>query len=368
MKDIKKPSVTGLEGVVAADTAISLVDGDKGHLVLRGYWAKELALKHAFEEVAHLIWRGSLPSDDQFNQLKKKLANERDLPEYTINILKQLPEQMDMMSVLRALVGTFVLEGARWPPTLDQAVAITAKIPTIIAYRHRLIQGKALVAPKANLSHIENYLYMLSGEAPQPAHVQALEAYSILTMEHGMNASTFTARVISSTESDIVSAISGAIGAMKGPLHGGAPSGVIEMLEEIGNKEQVEAWIRGALERGERLMGFGHRVYKTHDPRSLALKEMIGSLEGQDEWLDLAYEVEKQAVELLEEFKPGRRLYTNVEFYAAAIMRAVQLPEQLFSPTFTLSRTVGWTAHVLEQAENNRIFRPQSTYIGRTPN
>lgn len=363
----KKPSVTGLEGVVAADTELSLVDGQNGHLVYAGYWAKELALTHTFEEVAHLLWKGTLPTETELEELKAEFARERELPSHVLEAIKQLPTEMDMMSVLRAAVGALVPTGGSWPPTLQQAIYITAKIPTMIAYRHRMLQGLALVSPSSSFTHIENYLYMLNGEKPQAAHIRALESYAILTMEHGMNASTFTARVVASTESDMVSAVTGAIGTMKGPLHGGAPSGVIEMLEQIGTKERAEPWIRSVLERGERLMGFGHRVYKTHDPRSVALKELIGKLQGEDEWLDLAHVVEQKAVELLEEYKPGRKLYTNVEFYAAAIMRALKLPDQLFSPTFTLSRTVGWTAHVLEQAQNNRIFRPQSTYIGSMP-
>jgi citrate synthase len=202
---------------------------------------------------------------------------------------------------------------------------------------------------------------------PEGAHTEALSAYLILTMEHGMNASTFSARAVASTESDLISAIVGAIGSMKGPLHGGAPSGVTDMLEAIGTKEQAEPWLRAALQRGERLMGFGHRIYKTTDPRAIALSEVTRRVAGEDPWLDLANHVEETAQALLAEFKPHRRLYTNVEFYAAAVMRAIGLPSELFTPTFTASRMVGWTAHVLEQATVNRIFRPQSTYVGPMP-
>jgi citrate synthase len=206
---------------------------------------------------------------------------------------------------------------------------------------------------------------MLTGKRHSSALIRALEGYMILTMEHGMNASTFTSRVVSSTESDMVSAVTGAIGAMKGPLHGGAPTGVIDMLNEISNKEVAEIWIRQKLERKENLMGFGHRVYRTRDPRAEALSEITKQIGADDEWLELAYYVEKLAVQLLEEYKPGRRINTNVEFYAAAVMKAIDMSPSLFTPTFTVSRMVGWTAHVIEQSLNNTIFRPEAKYIGK---
>jgi len=361
------PNVSGLDGVVAAETELSLVDGTKGHLVYRGYWAKELALHCTFEEVAHLLWYGKLPDREELGFIQNQLKQHRTLPERVERVLKELPADMDMMSVLRTAVSVLGNESYAWEPTVDQAVEITAVIPTVIAYRHRQLMGKAAIEPDPGLGHVANYLYMLTGEQPKESHVRALETYCVLTMEHGMNASTFAARVIASTQSDMASAISGAIGAMKGPLHGGAPTEVIAMLNEIGTPSNAEPWIRAALERGERIMGFGHRVYKTKDPRAEALRTVTEQLSGEDEWLDLARHVEQTAISLLEEYKPGRKLYTNVEFYAAAILRAIEMPSELFTPTFTASRAVGWTAHVLEQAENNRIFRPQSTYVGPMP-
>lgn len=361
------PKVTGLAGVIAAETALSLVDGEKGRLVYRGYWAKELALHHTFEEAAYLLWHGKLPNEAELDRLKQQFKQFRILPDYIERVIESLPPDMEMMSVVRTAVSARGQASYTWPPTVEQAIEITAMLPTVIAYRSRQLEGKPRIEPDPSLDHVANYLYMLSGRKASAAQVRSLEAYFVLTMEHGMNASTFAARVIASTQSDLASAVSGAIGAMKGPLHGGAPTEVIHMLNEIGAKSNAEPWLRSALEQGERIMGFGHRIYKTRDPRAEALREITAQLSGDDEWLDLARHVEQTAIALLEEYKPGRKLYTNVEFYAAAILRAVEMPSSLFTPTFTASRAAGWTAHVLEQAENNRIFRPESLYVGPVP-
>lgn len=355
----------GLKGIIAAETSISHIDGDQGRLVYRGYEAKDLANKYSFEEVAYLLWYGRLPNETELKWLKEELRKNRDLDAYLMEMLDRLPENMDMMSVLRTILSAAGTHDYNWKPSIEQAIKITAIIPTVIAYRKRKLEGLPLVVPGETLNHVENYLYMLSGTLPEKAHVTALESYMILTQEHGMNASTFSARVTASTESDLVSAITSAIGTMKGPLHGGAPSGVIDLLNEISLAGDAESVIRKKLNNHEKLMGFGHRVYRTHDPRSIALKETLLKLVGEDKWLDLAIEVEKCAIQLLEEYKPGRRLYTNVEFYAAAIMKSINLDSSLFTPTFTASRAVGWTAHVLEQAEDNTIYRPQSVYIGK---
>ncbi|HET7615315.1 MAG TPA: citrate synthase/methylcitrate synthase [Bacillales bacterium] len=354
----------GLEGVPAAETALSLIDGEAGRLFYRGTPAGEWAVTGSFEETANYLWRGAMPCAEQLDELKRKFAQYRKLPPNLKNVLDTLPENMTMMDVLRTAVSSLGINET-WPPTVDQATRITAVVPTIIAYRYRQQKQERPILPDENLGHTANYLYMLTGTIPKDAHVEALDAYLILTMEHGLNASTFTARVITSTQSDLYSAVSGAIGAMKGPLHGGAPSGVARMLDAIGTKENAERWLRSALEKDERLMGFGHRVYKTEDPRASALRKVTSKLAADDPWFDLALETERIAIRLLEEYKPGRRLYTNVEFYAAAVLRAIALPEPLFTSTFSASRAVGWTAHALEQAENNRIFRPKAHYIGR---
>jgi citrate synthase len=354
----------GLKGVVAAETSISHIDGENGQLFYRGYEIRDITNGFSFEEVAYLLWFGNFPNEDQLNKLKDQLKRNRDLPENIRMIIDQLPSCLDLMSVIRTAISA---EGGNanygWKPTISQAIKLTAITPTIIAYRKRQLEGKVFVPP-SDLDHVANYLYMLQGEVPLAAHVDALETYMILTLEHGMNASTFSARVTASTESDLVSAVTSAIGTMKGPLHGGAPSGVIELLNEIslvGNPEKV---LRDKITSGEKLMGFGHRVYKTRDPRAISIKAKLLELIGEDEWLDLAMEVEDIAIKLLEDLKPGRSLFTNVEFYAAAIMKAINLEAELFTSTFSASRMVGWTAHVLEQAENNTIYRPQSKYIG----
>lgn len=355
----------GLKGIVAAETRISHIDGEKGHLIYRGYDAKELAGNYAFEEVAYLLWYGHMPNKEELLWLKEELRKNRFLSEEMKTIITLLPSSMDLMSVLRTAISAESGYGEyHFPPTISQAIKLTALIPTIIAFRKRTLEGVEDVSPRSDLTHVENYLYMLTGEVPQFAHAQALETYLILTLEHGMNASTFSARVTASTESDIVSAVTSAIGTMKGPLHGGAPSGVIELLDEISLANNAEKVIKDKLTRGEKLMGFGHRVYKTHDPRAVSLKAKLKELGGQDDWLDLAMNVENIAITVLEEFKPGRSLYTNVEFYAAAIMKALNLDPELFTPTFTASRIVGWTAHVLEQADGNTIYRPASRYVG----
>lgn len=358
---------SGLAGVVASATQVGLVDGERGRLVYRGYWAQDLAVNYTYEHVAHLLWFGCLPNEEQLLAMRKRMAELRALPEHVKTIIDVLPADVDMMSVLRTAISAFAGPEFAWPPTPEQAMHLTAVVPTIIAYRHRRLQGAEPVAPRADLSHTANYLYMLNGEEPSSAHIAALDAYLILTAEHGMNASTFAGRVTVSTRSDLVSAVSSAIGAMKGPLHGGAPSEVDDTLTAIGIKENVEFYLRALLMRGERIMGFGHRVYKTRDPRAAALSEVARRVAGEDPWLDLATYVEDVAVRLLAEFKPGRKLYANVEFYASAVLRAVGLHRTLYTPTFTVARMAGWTAHALEQADEDRIIRPESLYVGPMP-
>ncbi|MFC5450260.1 citrate synthase/methylcitrate synthase [Paenibacillus aestuarii] len=361
-------SVTGLEGIVAAETELSMVDGEKGLLIYRGYEAKRLALELSYEEAAYLLWYGQLPTEEQLVDFCVKWSGLRALPAEVKAVIDLLPQEFEMMSVLRtAISAAEETNRGTWSPSLEGALRYTALVPSIIAYRYRRSAGLEPVEPNPQLGHVANYLFMLTGEVPLPAHVKALTAYFILAMEHGMNASTFAGRVVLSTQSDMASALCAAIGAMKGPLHGGAPSEVVHMLDAIATKERAEGWLRQRLDEGQRLMGFGHRVYKTFDPRAEALREMIIRLSADDAWFELAVYVESLATRLLDEYKPGRKLYTNVEFYAAAVLRAVNMPSALFTPTFTVSRMVGWTAHLLEQAGCNRIFRPQSIYIGAMP-
>lgn len=363
--------VTGLEGVVAAETDIGLVDGERGYLIYRGHWAKDLAVAYRFEEVAHLLWHGWLPAPDELKPLLDRLQEWRTLPDGIRRLLDAIPAELPMMSVLQSAVAALgAADGSAasaWPPSAEQAERVAAVLPTIVAYRHRTLQGLPPIEPDPQLDHAANYLYMLTGKRPNDDHAKALTAYLILGMEHGMNASTFAGRVVLSTQAGLYASVSAAIGAMMGPLHGGAPSEVIAMLEAIGTPERAESWMRSVLEQGGRLMGFGHRIYKTKDPRAEALRTVTSRLTGGDPAFELALHVEQTAIRLLDQYKPGRRLYTNVEFYAAAIMKSIQLPSELFTPTFTIARSVGWTAHMLEQAQHNRIFRPQSEYVGPMP-
>lgn len=357
----------GLKGITCVETSISHIDGEKGRLIYRGHHAKDIALNHSFEEAAYLILFGKLPSAEELQVFKDKLAADRHLPEHIERLVQSLPNNMDDMSVLRTVVSALGENTYTFHPKTEEAIRLIAITPSIIAYRKRWTRGEQAITPSSQYGHVENYYYMLTGEQPSEAKKKALETYMILAMEHGMNASTFSARVTLSTESDLVSAVTAALGTMKGPLHGGAPSAVTKMLEDIGEKEHAEAYLKEKLEKGERLMGFGHRVYKTKDPRAEALRQKAEEVAGNDRNLDLALHVEAEAIRLLEIYKPGRKLYTNVEFYAAAVMKAIDFDDELFTPTFSASRMVGWCAHVLEQAENNMIFRPSAKYTGPIP-
>jgi citrate synthase len=357
-------STRGLEGVVAAATNISHVFGEEGRLIYRGYDTRELAGHVSFEEVVYLLWEGELPTAEQLEALRANLAAHRSLAPRVRAILRGLPNTAAPMEVLRTVVSVVgvVCRTEQWSPR-EEAITLTASIPTILAAFDRQRRGLDPIQPRADLSHAANYLYMLSGEVPAEVAASALDTYFVLLADHGMNASTFTARVIASTQSDMTSAIVGAIGALKGPLHGGAPALVLDMLKTIGTPANAEPWMRAALARGERLMGFGHRVYKTEDPRAEILRSLAGRV-GDNDLFHLARAAEETGLRLLQEQKPDRRLYTNVEFYSAVVLHAVGLPPDLFTPTFAASRTAGWTAHVLEQYADNRLIRPLSEYRG----
>jgi citrate synthase len=355
----------GLEGVLAARTVISQVDGENGRLVYRGYVIADLAETMSYEEVAHLLWHGELPNRAQLDALTRKLASKRDLNGAATAALKGLAPDSAPMDVLRTVVSAQGVTPQLVKPDLEQAIAYSAAFPTILAAFHRQRQGKDWIAPRPDLGHAANYLHMLTGEEPAPEKVQALNSYLVLLADHGMNASTFTARVIASTDSDLASSLVGAIGALKGPAHGGAPSLVMDQLEKIGGPENAERWGREALERKERFMGFGHRVYRTYDPRAKILKVMCERLN--PTFYALASKWEEVALKLLQERHPERPQATNVEFYSAGLLQSVGLPKDLFPPTFAISRAAGWTAHVLEQVSDNRLIRPQSEYVGPAP-
>ncbi|MEO6893220.1 MAG: citrate synthase/methylcitrate synthase [Ktedonobacteraceae bacterium] len=352
----------GLEGIVAATTALSKVEGTAGRLIYRGYSIHDLARTTSFEEVAYLLWFGHLPRQAELSDFKVRLAAQRALPSTVSQVLRALPTTVEPMDALRTLASAWGAVTVKGQPDIDQAIALTASFPVFLAAFHRYRNGLEPLESRAELGHAANYLYLLTGQVPKEEHVQALNAYLVLLADHGMNASTFTARVVASTGSDIASAIVAAVGALKGPLHGGAPSKVQDMLRSIGTIDNADPWLRDAIIKGDRLMGFGHRVYKTYDPRSEELRELARLADPQQ--FALAHHVEQRALALLDELKPGRRLYTNVEFYSAVLLSSVGLPGDLFTPTFAVSRAAGWTAHVLEQVSNNRLIRPEAEYTG----
>ena len=365
----------GLQNIVVGTTNLSLVEGEKGQLVVRGYEIQDLARNATFEQVAYLLWYGRKPTEAETKSLREQMAAHRALPESTQKIMRDLPHDAEPMDALRtgvSAIGAAMLRagasviGVATPGTnieIEHALALTAQVTTLISTFHRLRQGFEPIAPRADLDHGSNYLYMMNGQEPSPEQRRMINAYLVLLADHGMNASTFTARVIASTASDLYSAITGAIGALKGPLHGGAPSKVLDMLDAVSTPENAEPWIRGALARKERLMGFGHRMYKTTDPRAEILRE-IARENSEPQLFNLAETVENKALEILHEAKPEQRIFTNVEFYSAAVMNAVGLPRDVFTATFAASRMAGWTAHVLEQAADNRLIRPDVEYTG----
>jgi citrate synthase len=357
--------VPGLEGVVAAQTSISMVDGENGRLVYHGYVIADLAEQMSFEEVAHLLWHGRLPTRAELAALTGEMASWRALTPAAMATLNALPIDTDPMDVLRSVVSVQGVEHRLSKPTIALAVHATASFPTILAAFQRRQLGLEPIMPKADLGHAANYLYMFTGKQAAPELVRALDTYLVLLADHGMNASTFTARVIASTDSDLASCLVGAIGALKGPAHGGAPSAVMDQLEQIGTAGNAERWLRAARQDKVRFMGFGHRVYRTYDPRARILKAMCQRLNPQ--FYDLASKVEETALAILHEEHPERPQATNVEFYSAGVLQAIGLPKEYFPPTFAVGRAAGWTAHVLEQSAHNRLIRPQSEYIGPEP-
>jgi len=359
--------VPGLAGVVAAQTSLSSVDGIKGELIIAGFPLQELASQATFEEVVYLLWNDTLPTAIELDQFRQALTAQRILPHATVEVLRAAAQyQLPPMDALLLAASTLSLDQAKSDPT-HQAIAVLARFPMIVATYVRLVNGQNIPSPREDLGQAANYLYVLFGETPQAEQVRGLETYLNTVVDHGLNASTFTARVITSTGSDLVSAVVGAAGALKGPLHGGAPGPALDMVFEIGEASRAEAIMRQKLERRERLMGFGHRVYRTHDPRAEVLSaaaEKMFQHTGDMGLYTLAREVETIAVRLLAERYPDRNLKTNVEFYTALLLHGLGLTTDLFTPTFATSRVAGWIAHIFEQGRQSRIIRPESEYIG----
>jgi len=366
----------GLSGVVVTETRISDVRGREGFYHYRQYSAIDLAEQRTFEDVWRLLLDGALPVDlAERAAFTAETLPERRIPDALRPLLPAVAEGtagQGPLAGLRALLPLAAsLRGFR--PWYDSSPAerradalhLSALAPTLVTALHRLGSGLPPVEPRADLGYAANYLYMLTGEEPRPEHTRAIEQYLISTVDHGFNASTFTARVIASTGADLSACLGGALGALSGPLHGGAPSRALDTLDAIGTPDRAEAWVRDRVVRGERIMGFGHPVYRTDDPRSLMLRDVARSLGG--DRVDLAVRVERHIVDALAELKPGRELFTNVEYYAGVVMEQCGVPREMFTPTFGVARIVGWCANILEQAEDSKIIRPAARYVGPAP-
>ena len=353
----ERPYSPGLEGVIAGETSLSYIDGAAGRLLYRGYRIGDLVERGTYAAVANLLWTGEWDASQRLPTAP--------VPQPVLEVLRAMPKDAKPMDALRTAVSAWgTTQDLPWPPTVEQARALTAFSPSALAAFARLRSGKEPIDPDPELDLTAGFLYQSSGERPDEGTARALDAYFIVGAEHSFNASTFTARVITSTRSDIASAVAGAIGTMKGPLHGGAPSEVVDQLAEVGSADKAEQWIRDTLASGERLMGFGHRVYRAYDPRAAALRKVAESMEHKPDWLQLAIEVEDVALRILAEKHPERAIKTNVEYYAAPVLQGVGLSPDLFPATFSLSRHAGWTAHALEQAANKRLIRPDVNYVG----
>ncbi|HYG62801.1 MAG TPA: citrate synthase/methylcitrate synthase [Thermoanaerobaculia bacterium] len=358
----------GLEGVVAATTRLSSVDGEAGVLLIAGFPVEDLAPVASFEEVVYLLWNGALPRPDELAAFARRMAARRALPGAALDLLRAAAgRRVPVMDALRMAAGTLSLLPGTGEDAREDGLLLVAAFPTIVASYWRLLNSEEPVEPREDLGHAASFLHLLSGEEPAAERARGVETYLNTVVDHGFNASTFTARVIVSTRSDLVSAVTGAVGALKGPLHGGAPGPALDMVFEIGSAERAEAVLRDKLARGERLMGFGHRVYRVRDPRADVLAEAAERFykdKGDRGVYELARAVEATALRLLREHKPDRRIDTNVEFYTALLLHGLGLPTELFTPAFAIGRVAGWVAHGLEQLAHGRLIRPQSAYVG----
>jgi citrate synthase len=355
----------GLEGVVAASTAISYIDGINGRLFYRGIDINDLAAHSTFEETTALLWYGQLPTRRQLERFGQKLTARRSLPNEMLATLMTMPRSATPMEVLRSAISALAPYDPQnadnsLPANVQKSFRITAAMPTIIAAWHRIRSGLWPVAPDPALSHAANFLYMLTGKPPRETAARVLDTCLVLHADHGLNASTFAARVTASTLSDLYSAVVAAIGALKGPLHGGANEQVMHMLHDVGELKNVEAYIGAALRDKQKIMGFGHRIYKADDPRAIWLRRLSQELaehDGNAKWFLMSERIR----ELVQAHKP---LPVNVDFYSASVYYAMGIPIDLFTPIFAISRVAGYTAHIYEQYADNRLIRPESEYLG----
>ena len=353
----------GLDDAVIGTSAITWVGGETGDLVYRGFDVRRLVPGVPYESVVHLLLEGDPPSEDPSRPVSEALRRYRTLPEPLVRVADVLPTGLPPLEALRTMLSAIGDGSFGYPPTREEGLRLVAQVPALLARYVRRSAGRPAVAPRADLGHAAHYLWLLTGEEPTPARVAALEGYLDLLADHGMNASTFALRIAISTQSDLVSAATAALGTLKGPVHGGAPSRVADMLDAIGTADRAASWIADRLASKQVLYGFGHRVYKTDDPRGLLLHAIARSV-ADPARLALAEAVEREALAALRAAKPGARLYTNVEYYSALVLESVGLPRTLFTPTFAVARTAGWAAHAIEQASDNRLIRPEIEYVG----
>jgi citrate synthase len=357
---------SGLEGVVVAETRLSRVDGEAGRLIYAGYGIEDLAAHVTFEEVCHLLWHGRLPGQSELETLRDDLAAESALPGHVIDLIRSAPATAHPMAVLRTAVSALGMhdpaaEDLSREPTLRKAIRLTATFPTITAATARIRSGQDPIEPRRGLSLAGNLLYMLNGEVASEHETRTMDVALTLHADHGFNASTFSARVTIATLADLYSAVTAAIGTLKGPLHGGANERVMQMLEAIATAEDAESWVMGALERKEKIMGFGHRVYRATDPRAPILRALGDELGG-SKWFAISDRVRQVMSREME--RRGKQVYANVDFYSASVYQKLGVPTELFTNIFACARVAGWTAHILEQLEDNRLIRPKAKYVG----
>ncbi len=360
----------GLAGLIAADSILSSVNGETGELIYRGYDVMDLGQNACFEEVVYLLWNGELPNQAQLDTFKAALVAKRDMPPAVLGMMAQFPRRTHPMAVLRTIVSSLgladesaddiSLDGAR-----RKALWLTAIFPTIIAAWERIRNNKTPMPPRYDLGHSANFLYMLNGEEPNPAAVAALDAYLVALADHGFNASTFAARITTSTQADVYSAVTSAIGTLKGASHGGANQKAMEQFIDAAQRGDVSAWYKESRESGKRIMGMGHRVYKVEDPRGKLLRplaERLAETSDRGQWYEIAAKIEELARK--DDYFIERNLFANVDFYSAVVLYMIPIPVDQFTPLFALSRIAGWMAHIQEQLADNRLIRPKARYVG----
>ncbi|HEY0429151.1 MAG TPA: citrate synthase [Pyrinomonadaceae bacterium] len=358
-------ATAGLRGVVAAQSAIGDVNGEQGILIYQGYDIHDLAEHSNFEEVIFLLWNTRLPKKDELENFQNQIRANYEAPAEVIELMRQFPKSSDPMDVLRTSVSMLDFydsegHGTDREHALKAAIKLTAQIGTLVAAWERIRSGKDIVAPDSSLSIAENFLYMLRGEKPEAEEARMFDIALILHADHELNASTFTCRVIAGTLADVYGAVTGGIAALSGPLHGGANTAVMKMLKEIGDEDKIDSWLDTALAEKRKIMGIGHAVYKTEDPRATWLRKFskqLGEKKGEMKWFNMSQKIEKAMLE-----KKG--MYPNVDFYSASAYYMMDIPLDQYTPIFAISRISGWTGHILEQYGNNKLIRPRAEYIG----